>query len=131
MSANRVRGAAITAIKNRYRHAWRKLEEAANHVAALEDRLSIEERWLPTDDAYREAASELAMRKYRVALDKLEMLVVQRLLELSKISMGGIGTGPSLETGFMFTHIHPYQHISSARRLVKLCVLAQKLFVRH
>ncbi len=92
MAAKQIRGAAITAVKNRYRHAWRKLEEASNHVAALEERLSIEERWTPTDDAYREAASELAMRKYRMALDKLERLVVQRILELAKISTGNIGT---------------------------------------
>ncbi|KAI0734100.1 hypothetical protein BC629DRAFT_526102 [Irpex lacteus] len=90
IATKQLRGAAITAIKNRYRHAWKRLEESAAHVAALENRMSIQERWKPTDDAYREAESELAMRRYRIALDKLEFLVVQRILELSKISMGNV-----------------------------------------
>ena len=74
-----------------YRDAWKKLEDAEAHTAALEDRLSIDERWKPTDVAYQEAQAEMTMRKYRLALDKLERLVVQRLLELTKLSMGGIG----------------------------------------
>ena len=86
-----LRGAAITAIKNRYRNAWKKFEDTANHVAALEDRLLIQQRWKPSDSAYHEAAMELTMRKYRIALDRLERLVVQRLLELSKLSMGNVG----------------------------------------
>ncbi|KAI0702843.1 hypothetical protein BC835DRAFT_1263474 [Cytidiella melzeri] len=95
MAATQVRGATITAVKNRYRHAWKKLEDAEDHTAALETRLSLEERWTPADRAYQEAKSEMVMRKYRLALDKLERLVVQRLLELTKISMGGIGTSTS------------------------------------
>ncbi|KAI0699213.1 hypothetical protein BC835DRAFT_1412678 [Cytidiella melzeri] len=90
MAATQVRGATITAVKNRYRHTWKKLEDAEDHTAALETRLSLEERWTPADRAYQEAKSEMVMRKYRLALDKLEHLVVQRLLELTKISMGGI-----------------------------------------
>ncbi|KAI0684292.1 hypothetical protein BC835DRAFT_1409170 [Cytidiella melzeri] len=90
--AQHVRGAAITAVKNRYRNAWRKLEEAEAHTVALEEQLSIGDRWTSTHPEYVKAMSEMTMRKYRLALDKLERLVVQRLLELTKLSMGGIGT---------------------------------------
>ncbi|KAI0696074.1 hypothetical protein BC835DRAFT_1406027 [Cytidiella melzeri] len=90
ITLKRVHGAAITAVKNRYWYAWKKLENAEAHTVALEHRLSIERRWTPADPAYQETMAEMTMRKYRVALDKLERLVVQRLLELSKLSMGGI-----------------------------------------
>ncbi|KAI0684586.1 hypothetical protein BC835DRAFT_1292791, partial [Cytidiella melzeri] len=90
ITLKRVHGAAITAVKNHYRYAWKKLENAEAHTVALEHRLSIERRWTPADLAYQETMAEMTMRKYWVALDKLERLVVQRLLELSKLSMGGI-----------------------------------------
>ncbi|KAI0697792.1 hypothetical protein BC835DRAFT_1405591 [Cytidiella melzeri] len=77
-------------VKNRYRNAWRKLEEAEAHTVALEEQLSIGDRWTSTHPEYVKAMSEMTMRKYRLALDKLERLVVQRLLELTKLSMGGI-----------------------------------------
>ncbi|KAI0688330.1 hypothetical protein BC835DRAFT_1284859, partial [Cytidiella melzeri] len=89
IAAKRIRGAAITAVKNRYRNAWKKLEDAEAHMVALEERLAIEERWTLADPAYQEAMSEMTMRRYCLALDKLERLVVQRLLEFSKLSMGG------------------------------------------
>jgi hypothetical protein len=91
IAEQRVRGARITAVKHRYRNAWKKLDDAEAHTAALEKRLAIEERWTPDHPDYRVAMSEMTMRKYRLALDKLERLVVQRLLELSKLSMGGVG----------------------------------------
>ena len=78
-------------MKNRYRNAWKKLEDAESHTVALESRLSIEERWTSDHPDYRAAMSEMTMRRYRLALDKLERLVVQRLLELSKLGMGGVG----------------------------------------
>jgi hypothetical protein len=96
IAERRVRGAGITAVKNRYRNTWKKLEDAEAHTEALEKRLSIEERWTSDHPEYRAATSKMTMRKYRLALDKLERLVVQRLLELSKLSMGGVGKQYSL-----------------------------------
>ncbi len=86
-----LKGAAITAIKNRYRNSWNKLERTEGRVQILEDQLGIEDRWFPGSKDYDGAFEELTMRKYRLALDKLERLVVQRLLELSKLGMSGLG----------------------------------------
>ncbi|KAI0681767.1 hypothetical protein BC835DRAFT_1531377 [Cytidiella melzeri] len=60
----------------RHRNAWRKLEEAEAHTVALEEQLSIGDRWTSTHPEYVKAMSEMTMRKYRLALDKLEHLVV-------------------------------------------------------
>ncbi|PSR78798.1 hypothetical protein PHLCEN_2v7280, partial [Hermanssonia centrifuga] len=86
-----LRGAAITAVKNRYRNSWNKLERTEERVQTLEDQLGIEDRWSAGSKEYDSAFEELTMRKYRLALDKLERLVVQRLLELSKLGMSGLG----------------------------------------
>ena len=40
---------------------------------------------------YNDALVFLKERKYRRALDKLEHLVVQQLLEMTKLGMNGIG----------------------------------------
>lgn len=40
---------------------------------------------------YNDALVLLAERKYRRALDELEHLVVQRLLEMTKLGMNGVG----------------------------------------
>lgn len=64
------------------------MEEAARR---LEDVLDIDARWLPTSREYKAAAAEFTIRKYRAALDNLERLVVQRLFELKKLGMNGIG----------------------------------------
>ncbi|THG94779.1 hypothetical protein EW026_g6755 [Hermanssonia centrifuga] len=84
-----LKGAAITAVKNRYRNSWSKFERTEERVQTLEDQLGIEDRWSPGLREYDSAFEELTMRKYRLALDKLERLVVQRLLELSKLGEQG------------------------------------------
>jgi hypothetical protein len=40
---------------------------------------------------YKDALVRLAERTYRRALDELERLVVQRLLEMTKLGMNGVG----------------------------------------
>ncbi|KAI0684967.1 hypothetical protein C8T65DRAFT_712851 [Cerioporus squamosus] len=67
---------------------WQMVEE---EVLQIEEELSIEERWLPKSDEYVAGVGELACRKYRCALDNLERLVIQRMFELTKLGMSGIG----------------------------------------
>ncbi|KAK1216209.1 hypothetical protein PQX77_021161 [Marasmius sp. AFHP31] len=68
------------------------------YKAALEESLDFENehdhyrRWEPTDSKYQETMVAMRGRNYRQALDKLEQLVVQRVLELTKLNMSGVGT---------------------------------------
>ncbi|KIY48269.1 hypothetical protein FISHEDRAFT_43817, partial [Fistulina hepatica ATCC 64428] len=57
----------------------------------LEDTLDVRERWELDSPEYVECRKELYERQYRRALDELERLVVQRLLELTKLNMSGVG----------------------------------------
>ncbi|TFK79062.1 hypothetical protein K466DRAFT_606431 [Polyporus arcularius HHB13444] len=67
---------------------WAIAEEAA---LQMEEDLSIEKRWMPGSREYAEGIEELQCRKYRLALDNLERLVIQRMFELTKLGMSGIG----------------------------------------
>ena len=74
--------------------AFTRWETAQERVLILEDELNIsstEERWQPGSQEYDTAISELEHREYRLALDTLERLIVQRLLELTKLGMSGLG----------------------------------------
>ncbi|EKM49342.1 uncharacterized protein PHACADRAFT_188921 [Phanerochaete carnosa HHB-10118-sp] len=86
-----LRGGAITAIKNHHRHAWTRLERAETDVELLEKESDVDKRWTPEDQCYKDAVKEQVLRKYRLALDNLKRIVIQRLLELSKLGMSGLG----------------------------------------
>ncbi|KAI0682682.1 hypothetical protein C8T65DRAFT_713785 [Cerioporus squamosus] len=81
----------IARIRREYLAAQTRLENAEEAVRRIEDMLDIDLRWLPGSPEYTKMAVELRERKYRRALDNLERLVVQRLFELSKLGMNGIG----------------------------------------
>lgn len=57
----------------------------------LEVTLSITARWEPTSQEYKDAMEWAGERTYRLALDKLERLVVQRLFELQKANLVSTG----------------------------------------
>ncbi|EGO23502.1 hypothetical protein SERLADRAFT_469506, partial [Serpula lacrymans var. lacrymans S7.9] len=57
----------------------------------LEMSLNIEKRWEIGGLDYTRQKGEVALAKYRTALDALERTVVMRLSELSKLSMSGTG----------------------------------------
>jgi hypothetical protein len=67
------------------------LQRAEKHVTQLEEQLQIQDRWDKDSPDYQAAEEEMAHRRYRLALDELERLVVQRLFELSKLNMTGTG----------------------------------------
>ncbi|KIY54034.1 hypothetical protein FISHEDRAFT_32194, partial [Fistulina hepatica ATCC 64428] len=60
-------------------------------VARLEDTLGIHDRWEPDTPEYINCRKELYERQYCRVLDELERLVVQHLLELTKLNMSGVG----------------------------------------
>ena len=47
--------------------------------------------WTPDSPEYNDALLHFTQRKYRRAVDKLECLVVQRLFEMTKLGMSGVG----------------------------------------
>src|SRR5262245_40808849 len=82
----------ITRIKTRYRTTYSRWLATNEETLRLEEELNIEIRWTPDSAQYREALVLITERQYRRALDTLELLVVQRLFELTKLGMNGIGS---------------------------------------
>ncbi|KAI0354456.1 hypothetical protein OH77DRAFT_1456513 [Trametes cingulata] len=78
-------------IEKQYVNAQTAFIQAEEKVRRLEDVLDLDARWLPTSAEYKEVSAEVAMREYRIALDNLERLVVQRMFELKKLGMNGLG----------------------------------------
>jgi len=69
------------------RYQSERYEAALLQVVALEVRLGIACRWQPTDAEYIAAAKYLSTRKYHLALNNLQRLVIQRLFELHKLNL--------------------------------------------
>ena len=55
-----------------------------------EEEHGIANRWDESSQEYKDALNLLTEREYRRAVDNLERLVVQRLLELTKLGMNGV-----------------------------------------
>lgn len=64
---------------------------AESTTRCLEVALGITVRWEPESDEYKEALDWASERDYRLALDKLERLVIQRLFELQKANLVSTG----------------------------------------
>ncbi|KAJ7440713.1 hypothetical protein B0H11DRAFT_1750555, partial [Mycena galericulata] len=80
----------IAAIRTRYRTSHTRLLLVEEEVALFEEEHGHEQRWTSNSQECRDALILTNERRYRRALDKLERLVVQRLLELTKLSMSGV-----------------------------------------
>jgi hypothetical protein len=80
----------IAAVKTRYRTTYSRLLAQNEEVCRFEEEHQIETRWKPGSMEYNNALLLVSQRSYRRALDKLERLVVQRLLELTKLGMSGV-----------------------------------------
>lgn len=60
-------------------------------VQSLEVKLGIVNRWVPTDDEWKQAAAMVGKRRYQRCLDSLEGLIVARMFELTKMNMSQTG----------------------------------------
>lgn len=69
-----------------------RLESIESLLAELEEALKIGRRWRRWDLEWLEGARFHAEREYRVAIEKLEGLLVARLFELTKMNKSGTGT---------------------------------------
>ena len=62
--------------------------------------MGISKRWTPDTPEYIETARYIHERQYHQALNRLQHLVVQRLFELHRLNLSGIGV--SLTRGLCF-----------------------------
>ncbi|KAI0671594.1 hypothetical protein C8Q78DRAFT_1019556 [Trametes maxima] len=77
------------AIEADRRAALEGLTLAMNVVGDLEKKLAVETPWTPADPKYQDTLAYVRHREFHRALDKVQQLVMQRLLELSKANMSG------------------------------------------
>jgi hypothetical protein len=71
--------------------ARQKVDRLEGELVQMETALHIERRWDATVPAYMETLSYMARRQYQQSLDLLQKLVTQRLFELHRLNVGGIG----------------------------------------
>ncbi|KAJ7302857.1 hypothetical protein DFH08DRAFT_918854 [Mycena albidolilacea] len=72
-------------------HAKEHYNRAVQAVQEMEKKMDILVRWTVDDEEYENAEALVASRHYRLALNKLEELVIKRLFELTKMNMSGTG----------------------------------------
>jgi hypothetical protein len=120
--------ASINQARKRIDAAYASVQNGEQYVFTLEKQLGIVDRWEPGSSEFQHYQEEAQLQDYRIALDELERLVVQRLFELSKLGMSGTGR-------FFFdphnTFIYSTQDINFARTSVKHYSGDQKLFEMH
>ncbi|KAJ7036410.1 hypothetical protein C8F04DRAFT_1181420 [Mycena alexandri] len=73
------------------RHAQENFDKAWIEVQETKVRMGVKERWLDTSPEWAEAAHLVSTKRYRLALLKLERLVVQRMFELTKMNLSQTG----------------------------------------
>lgn len=73
------------------RDTYRTYTGILSTVQAYEKRLNTE-RWTQESDQYKAAMTKVALRDYMRALDRLQLLMVQRMFELAKTHVAGTGT---------------------------------------
>jgi hypothetical protein len=81
----------ISQFRSQFTNCSKRVERHEAHVRVLEDELNLDERWTAEHAEYQTITSEIELQSYRKALDNLERVVVQRLFELTKLGMSGIG----------------------------------------
>ncbi|KAJ7197841.1 hypothetical protein GGX14DRAFT_374768 [Mycena pura] len=73
------------------RHAKEKVEKDLECVQALEVQLDVAERWTAGSPKWVSTVVEIKQRKYQLALDALELLIVERIFELTKMNQSQTG----------------------------------------
>ncbi|KAF8190249.1 hypothetical protein K438DRAFT_1907156 [Mycena galopus ATCC 62051] len=73
------------------RHATEQRNRDAELVEHLELQLKVEVHWTSSSPEWIAAAAEIRNHKYQNVLDKIEEIIVERLLEMTKIHQSGTG----------------------------------------
>ncbi|KAJ8082799.1 hypothetical protein PM082_008655 [Marasmius tenuissimus] len=81
----------IKQIEVRYRTTYQKFDRLTEEVADWEVEHGITEQWTPESPEFLDAEKGIVQQEYRQSLEQLERLVVQRLFELTKLNMSGVG----------------------------------------
>ncbi|KAJ7747601.1 hypothetical protein B0H14DRAFT_3097002 [Mycena olivaceomarginata] len=68
-----------------------EVETDLEQVQGLESALDIVERWTATSPKWVQTVAEIKKRKYQLALDALELLIVERIFELTKMNQSETG----------------------------------------
>jgi hypothetical protein len=74
------------------RHAQEKAEKDLEQVQELESILAIAEQWTTESPKWVETVAAIKQRKYQLALNGLELLIVERIFELTKMNQSETGT---------------------------------------
>ncbi|KAJ7430044.1 hypothetical protein B0H11DRAFT_2180943 [Mycena galericulata] len=73
------------------RHTRENYDKALAAVQESERKLDVATRWTPDSKEWADAARLVSTRRYRICVDRLELLVVKRLFELTKMNMSQTG----------------------------------------
>jgi hypothetical protein len=74
------------------RHGKEKVEKNLEIVQELERQLDIADRWTTASPRWVSTTVAIKKRKYLLALDALELLIVERIFELTKMNQSQTGT---------------------------------------
>ncbi|KAJ7805132.1 hypothetical protein B0H14DRAFT_3091661 [Mycena olivaceomarginata] len=78
------------------RHARAKVDRDLEAVQELEEKLGISDRWTSESPQWTATVQQVKQKKYQKALDAVELLVVERIFELTKINQSQTGKGYKL-----------------------------------
>jgi hypothetical protein len=73
------------------RHTKEKVKKDLESVQELKRVLDIVERWKTTSAKWVSTTVEIKKRKYQLALNTLELLIVERIFELTKMNQSQTG----------------------------------------
>ncbi|KAJ7796124.1 hypothetical protein B0H14DRAFT_3093428 [Mycena olivaceomarginata] len=79
------------------RHAREKVDRDLEAVQELEEKLGISDRWTSESLQWTATVQQVKQKKYQKALDAVELLVVERIFELTKINQSQTGKGYKLQ----------------------------------
>lgn len=64
---------------------------AIRAISDLETKLQLSVRWVEDDPEYKATLEYIRLRDYHRALDSIQRLVVQRLFEVARANLSGMG----------------------------------------
>jgi hypothetical protein len=85
-------------------------------VEELEEALDVVERWTTESAKWGATVEEIKRRKYAVALDALELLIVERIFELTKMNQSQTGRSARIEKNVVLTEAQGTRCASTLRR---------------
>lgn len=98
------------------RRAQEKVEKDLERVEELEEMLDIVERWTTESAKWGETVEEIKKRKYAVALHALELLIVERIFELTKMNQSQTGRSAEIDENRALTEAQATRCASTLRR---------------